>query len=86
MQYRQLGRSGLFVSNLTLGTMAFGGQGMFGKVGSTDVNGAKRKIDPCLDAGINLFDTANMYSGGHTEEILGHHAGLSRPDLAANPA
>ncbi len=64
MQYRQLGRSGLFVSSMTLGTMTFGGQGGFGKVGSTDVDGAKRQVDMCLDAGINLFDTANIYSAG----------------------
>jgi len=71
VEYRQLGHTGLFVSSLTLGTMTFGGQGMFGKLGSTDVDGARRQIDMCLDAGINLFDTANMYSGGQSEEILG---------------
>src|SRR5215210_6046393 len=70
MEYRRLGRSGLFVSALTLGTMTFGGQGGFSKVGSTDVAGAKRQVDMCLDAGINLFDTANIYSGGDSEEIL----------------
>ena len=81
MQYRQLGRSGLFVSSLTLGTMTFGGQGMFAKVGSTDVDGAKRQIDMCLDAGVNLFDTANVYSGGSSEEILGQAITSKRDNL-----
>jgi aryl-alcohol dehydrogenase-like predicted oxidoreductase len=81
MEYRRLGRSGLFVSALTLGTMTFGGQGGFSKVGSTDVAGAKRQVDMCLDAGINLFDTANIYSGGESEEILGEAISGRRDDL-----
>src|SRR5918992_1062596 len=71
MEYRQLGRSGLRVSTLTLGTMTFGGGGRFANVGSTDVDGARRQIDMCLDAGINLIDTADVYSDGASEEILG---------------
>ena len=71
MEYRQLGRSGLFVSAMTLGTMTFGGRGDFGMVGSTDVAAATRQVDMCLDAGVNLFDTADMYSDGASEEILG---------------
>ena len=71
MQYRQLGRSGLRVSVLTLGTMTFGGQGNFAKTGSTDVSGARRQIDLCLEAGVNLYDTADVYSRGQSEEILG---------------
>ena len=71
MEYRRLGRSGLFVSSLTLGTMTFGGSGKFDKVGSTDVAGATRQVDMCLDAGVNLFDTADIYSSGESEEILG---------------
>ena len=71
MQYRQLGTSGLRVSALTLGTMTFGGRDNFANVGSTDVAGAKRQIDLCLDAGVNLIDTADVYSGGLSEEILG---------------
>jgi aryl-alcohol dehydrogenase-like predicted oxidoreductase len=71
MEYRRLGRSGLFVSSLTLGTMTFGGSGPFDKVGHTDVAGATRQVDMCLDAGVNLFDTANIYSAGESEEILG---------------
>jgi aryl-alcohol dehydrogenase-like predicted oxidoreductase len=71
MQYRQLGTSGLRVSALTLGTMTFGGRDKFANVGSTDVAGAKRQIDLCLDAGVNLIDTADVYSDGLSEEILG---------------
>ena len=71
MQYRQLGRSGLMVSTLTMGTMTFGGKGVFGKVGNTDVADARRQIDMCLDAGINLIDTADIYSNGASEEIVG---------------
>ncbi|MGA3339993.1 MAG: aldo/keto reductase, partial [Methylocella sp.] len=71
MEFRQLGRSGLKVSVLSLGTMTFGGKGNFAKTGSTDIEGARRQIDLCLDAGINLFDTADVYSGGLSEEILG---------------
>jgi aryl-alcohol dehydrogenase-like predicted oxidoreductase len=71
MEYRQLGRSGLRVSSLTLGTMTFGGSGQFRDVGTTDVEGARRQIDMALDAGVNLIDTADIYSAGAAEEILG---------------
>jgi aryl-alcohol dehydrogenase-like predicted oxidoreductase len=71
MDYRQLGRSGLRVSALTLGTMTFGGRGNFANVGDTDVAGARRQLDLCLDAGVNLVDTANVYSDGLSEEIVG---------------
>jgi aryl-alcohol dehydrogenase-like predicted oxidoreductase len=71
MDYRQLGNSGLRVSALTLGTMTFGGRDKFANVGSTDVDGATRQVDMCLDAGINLIDTADVYSDGLSEEIVG---------------
>src|ERR1700761_579172 len=71
MEYRQLGRSGLRVSTLTLGTMTFGGRGGFSAVGATDVQGARRQLDLALDAGVNLIDTADVYSGGVAEEITG---------------
>jgi aryl-alcohol dehydrogenase-like predicted oxidoreductase len=71
MDYRQLGRSGLRISSLTLGTMTFGGRGNFANVGDTDVAGARRQLDLCLDAGVNLVDTANVYSDGLSEEIVG---------------
>jgi aryl-alcohol dehydrogenase-like predicted oxidoreductase len=54
-----------------MGTMTFGGRGNFADVGTTDVDEARRQVDMCLDAGINLIDTADVYSGGLAEEILG---------------
>ena len=81
MDYRQLGRSGLKVSALSLGTMTFGGKGMFAKTGATDVAGARRQIDLCLEAGINLFDTADVYSDGLSEEILGKALEGRRDDV-----
>jgi len=71
MEYRALGRSGLRVSVLTMGTMTFGGTGAFADVGSTDTEEAERQVDMCLDAGVNLIDTADVYSSGLAEEILG---------------
>jgi aryl-alcohol dehydrogenase-like predicted oxidoreductase len=71
MDYRTLGRSGLRVSTLTLGTMGFGGGGPFKAVGELGVDEARRQLDLCLDAGVNLIDTANMYSRGMSEEIMG---------------
>jgi aryl-alcohol dehydrogenase-like predicted oxidoreductase len=71
MDYRQLGHSGLRVSALTLGTMTFGGRDRFALVGDTDVAGATRQVDMCLDRGVNFIDTANVYSAGVCEEILG---------------
>jgi len=72
MEYRYLGRSGFKVPVLSFGTGTFGGQGkLFGAWGNTDVDGARRLIDICLDAGLNLFDTADVYSNGAAESILG---------------
>lgn len=72
MEYRQLGKSGLRVPVLSYGTGTFGGTTEFFKTwGETDVDEAKRLIDVCLDAGVNFFDTANIYSLGASEEILG---------------
>ena len=71
MEYRQLGRSGLRVSVLSLGTMTFGGRGDFASVGSTGVTEARRILDRCIDAGVNLVDTADVYSDGASEEIVG---------------
>jgi aryl-alcohol dehydrogenase-like predicted oxidoreductase len=81
VEYRQLGRSGLRVSALTLGTMTFGGVGWASAVGTTDVDGAKRQIGMCLDAGVNLFDSADAYSAGVSEEILGQALGGKRDDV-----
>ena len=71
MEYRTLGRSGLKVSVITMGTFTFGGKGPFGMVGQQGVPEARRLVDLCIDNGVNVFDTANMYSTGLSEEILG---------------
>src|SRR3954451_10083996 len=71
MDYRQLGRSGLRISTLTLGTMTFGGGGPFAAVGAVELDGAPRHIDLCLDAGGNLIDTADVYWRALSEELVG---------------
>lgn len=72
MEHRQLGRSGLMVPKLSFGTGTFGGVGeFFGRWGATDVAEARRLVDVCLEHGVNFFDTANIYSGGASESILG---------------
>ena len=81
MRYRQLGASGLRVSVLTMGTMTFGGKGGFASVGSTDVEGARRQLDRCLEAGVNLVDTADVYSDGLSEEIVGQVLEGRREDV-----
>ncbi len=72
MEYRQLGRSGLMVPVLSYGTMTFGGASeLFKALGNSDVKEALRLVDVCLEHGVNLFDTADIYSQGKSEEILG---------------
>lgn len=72
MEYRKLGNSGLHVPVLSLGTGTFGGTNEFFKRwGQTDVKEASRLIDICLERGMNFFDTANVYSAGASEEVLG---------------
>jgi aryl-alcohol dehydrogenase-like predicted oxidoreductase len=72
MDYRRLGASGLNVPALSFGTGTFGGTGpLFGAWGNTDASEARRLIDICLEAGVNLFDTADVYSGGASEVVLG---------------
>ncbi len=72
MEFRQLGYSGLKVPVLSFGTGTFGGRGDFFKAwGSSDVTEATRLVDICLEAGVNMFDTADVYSKGVSEEILG---------------
>lgn len=78
MEYRQLGRSGLKVSVLTMGTMTMGGRGPFAKVGDVGLSEAKRQIDQVIDAGVNLIDTADIYSTGASEEIVGEALGAKR--------
>ena len=72
MEYRRLGNSGLRVPALSFGTATFGGGNDFFKAwGSTDAGGASRLIDVCLDHGVSMFDSADVYSDGLAEEILG---------------
>jgi aryl-alcohol dehydrogenase-like predicted oxidoreductase len=73
MKLNPLGRTGLFVSELCLGTMTFGGseEGMWGKIGRLQQDEAERIVGSALDAGINFIDTADVYAGGRSEEITG---------------
>lgn len=72
MEYRNLGASGLRVPVLSFGTGTFGGQGpLFSAWGRSDADEARRLVDICLEAGVNLFDSADVYSSGASEEILG---------------
>ncbi len=81
METRLLGRSGLKVSALGFGTMTFGGEGFFAPVGNIQVEEARRQIEICLEAGVNLFDTADVYSVGKSESILGQALGARRKDV-----
>ena len=79
MEYRLLGGSGLKVSALAYGTATFGGTtGFFEAMGTTEVDEARRLIDICLEAGVNLFDTADGYAEGRSEEVLGKALGAKR--------
>ncbi|MGF6770605.1 aryl-alcohol dehydrogenase-like predicted oxidoreductase [Paraburkholderia sp. GAS199] len=72
MEYRFLGGSGLKVPALSFGTATFGGQGeFFGAWGRTVGDDARRIVDICLDSGITMFDSADIYSAGRAEEVLG---------------
>ncbi len=73
MKYNRLGRTGLRVSEVCMGTMTFGGV--------TDEAEAQKMVDRCLDAGVNFFDTANVYTEGRSEEILGRTIGDRRDTL-----
>jgi len=81
MKYKPLANTGLFVSELCLGTMTFGGSGFWGAVGKVQQNEVNAMVNRCLDAGINLFDTANVYSAGLAEEMLGKALGAKRKDV-----
>ncbi len=71
MEYRQLGRSGFKVPVLSFGTASFGGGGVFEAFGTTGVEEAKRQVSICLEAGLTMFDSADVYSQGRAEEVLG---------------
>ncbi|MBW4429148.1 MAG: aldo/keto reductase [Nostoc desertorum CM1-VF14] len=81
MEMRFLGKSGLQISVLSFGTMTFGGSDFFQEIGATQVDEAQHLIDICLDAGVNIFDTADVYSNGLSEEILGKALGKRRSDV-----
>jgi len=84
MQYRQLGRTGLFVSEICLGTMTLGGQGFWSAIGALQQDEADRLIKGALDGGVNFIDTADVYSEGKSEELLGQsliNLGVRRSDV-----
>ena len=82
MEFRQLGRSGLKVPALSFGTGTFGGGGDFFRAwGASDVAEATRLVSICLEAGVNLFDTADVYSKGLSEQILGKAIEGRRQDV-----
>ena len=81
MEYRQLGRSGLRISQMTLGTMGYGGTGNFAGVGQIDLAGVRRQIAVAVDAGVNLIDTADIYSHGRSEELIGEALAGRREDV-----
>jgi aryl-alcohol dehydrogenase-like predicted oxidoreductase len=83
VEYTTLGNTGLLVSKLCLGTMTFGpGQGDYKLIGNLDQKGADEHVKGALDAGVNFFDTADIYSDGESEKILGQSFDI-RPARAA---
>ncbi len=78
MEYKFLGKSGLQISRLSFGTMTFGGEGTFKHIGDASLVEAQNMVQICIDSGINLFDTADMYSNGKSEELLGKALGAKR--------
>ncbi len=81
MEYRYLGKSGLRVSELCLGTMTFGGGEIYKEFGTTQLPEAKELINTALDAGVNIIDTADHYSQGLSEKIIGKSLGSKRKDV-----
>jgi aryl-alcohol dehydrogenase-like predicted oxidoreductase len=81
MQYRQLGDSGLLVSEIVLGTVPFGGRGEFAKCGAVDVSTARRMFEIAFEAGVNMVDSADFYSHGLAEEIVGKALGERRNEI-----
>ena len=80
MRYRLLGKTGLYVSELTMGTMTFGGKGFWEAIGKLNSSQAETFIGTALDAGVNMIDTANVYSEGESEKYVGASlASLGRP-------
>mgnify|MGYP001212428712 CR=1 FL=1 len=81
MKYRRLGHTGVYVSELCLGAMTFGGTGIFEAIGGLGQPEADALVHRSFDAGINFFDTANVYSVGQSEELLGKALGARRSDV-----
>ena len=81
MKYRLLANTGIYVSELCLGAMTFGGAGVFKAIGTLGQEEADALVHRSLDAGVNFFDTANVYSVGKSEEMLGKALGARRPDV-----
>lgn len=85
MEYRTLGNTGLLVSRLCLGTMTFGnGEGLYKSIGSVDQQGVEELVKIALDAGVNFFDTADVYQNGQSEELLAQtleHFDIPRKDV-----
>lgn len=81
MKYKQLGKTGLLVSELCFGTMTFGGKGFWRAIGQLPQPAADRLIGRVLDAGVNFIDTADIYSEGESEKILGKALGQRRRDV-----
>ncbi len=84
MRYRLLGRTGLYVSELCLGTMTYGGKGFWEQIGSLQQAAVNEQVKVAFDAGINFIDTANVYSHGESERLLGQalrDLGLPRDQL-----
>ncbi|KTC79601.1 aldo/keto reductase [Legionella cherrii] len=84
MEYKTLGNTGLLVSTLCLGTMTFGGKGFWETVGAVDQAGVDNLIKASIDAGINFFDTADIYSEGESERLLGNslkNLNIARKDV-----
>ncbi|MXO65689.1 aldo/keto reductase [Altericroceibacterium endophyticum] len=84
MLYKPFGRTGLYVSELCLGTMTFGGDGMWSKIGGLDQDASTSLVKQAVDAGINFIDTANVYSNGISERMTGQalqDLGIARQDV-----
>ncbi|NNM78346.1 aldo/keto reductase [Sphingomonas sp. ID1715] len=84
MRYNKLGRTGLYVSELCLGTMTFGGQGMWTAIGQLDQSDSDALVKTAIDSGINFIDTANVYSEGLSEQITGQalrNLGIARDQV-----
>ena len=81
MLYSQLGNTGIFVSRICFGTMTFGGSGtIYAAMGALEQPAADQMVAQCLDAGVNFFDTANVYAAGESETIFGKALGAKRKD------